>query len=291
MQDVLNKFISDYTGKQGVGTTPENTGQCVGLIQVWLKLIYPNAPYIWGHAKDLFANASDSHYVKIKNTPSGVPMFGDVITWNSNLGGGFGHTAVVISADLNKVTVFEQNTNPKAPHVATYNYNNVIGWFRPKDPVISSEKMATITQKELDQLRMDRDTHYNDLQKALKEADENRKARDSHWNDLTKARETIDSLNWFVKDKDSKLTTLQNDLSEKDKQLLGKTQTIESLTEQAKKLVETQKLLEQAETARTQCLNAQESQNRQIAQLRNSSYTTADTKVLMQEIVKRLFRK
>lgn len=35
-----------------------------------------------------------------------------------------------------------------------------------KNPEVTTEPMAKITQKELDQIRADRDTHYNDLQKA-----------------------------------------------------------------------------------------------------------------------------
>ena len=54
----LQSFIAQYTGIANVGDTPQNKGQCVGLIEVWLDLF--NLNHIWGNAADLLSNADPS---------------------------------------------------------------------------------------------------------------------------------------------------------------------------------------------------------------------------------------
>jgi hypothetical protein len=132
----FQEFLNKYNGQTTVGNTPENTGECVGLISVWLDNL--GTPHVWGHARDLINNCDKSAYEVEYNTPTGVPKKGDVIVWSSAMGGGYGHTAISTgSGDTTKFEVFEQN-NPTGSncHLRTYpNYNNVIGWFRPKTPV------------------------------------------------------------------------------------------------------------------------------------------------------------
>jgi len=151
----FQEFLNRYNGQMNVGNTPENKGQCVGLIQVWLANLL--LPHVWGHAKDLLANADKNVYEVIYNTPIGVPKQGDTICWNSNMGAGFGHTAIVVKADVNTFEVFEQN-NPIGSncHLRTFlNYNNVQGWMRKKEvaPVESipllKQKIADLQQTEI----------------------------------------------------------------------------------------------------------------------------------------------
>lgn len=79
-------------------------------------------------------NGNASHYNRHPQSttdPNSVPRPGDIIVWNRNMGGGYGHVAVVLKANWDTVTVLEQN--PGAAHVTTYkNYANVLGWLRPK---------------------------------------------------------------------------------------------------------------------------------------------------------------
>ena len=97
-------------GKGNIGNTPENKGQCVGLAFAWILNLRQS--HFYGHAKDLYANAPSSEYTKIKNSQV-LTRAGDIIVWNSSMGGGFGHIAVVIgsSKTSDSFTVFEQN-NP-----------------------------------------------------------------------------------------------------------------------------------------------------------------------------------
>lgn len=129
----FQEFLNKYNGQTKVGNTPENTGECVGLVAVWIDNL--GTPHVWGHARDLINNCDKSAYEVEYNTPTGVPKKGDIVVWSSAMGGGYGHTAISTgSGDTVKFEVFEQN-NPTGSncHLRTYpNYNNVIGWFRPK---------------------------------------------------------------------------------------------------------------------------------------------------------------
>lgn len=126
----LSGFIAKYTNQAAVGDTDANKGECVGLVEVWTDNL--GLPHDWGNAKDLLANAPRDAYQVILNNPKDLnqfPLSGDVLCLNWGL---YGHTGVVISADGNTYTLFEQN-NPlgSTPHIVHHlNYNGVIGWMR-----------------------------------------------------------------------------------------------------------------------------------------------------------------
>ena len=103
----LATFISQYLGKANTGDTPQNRGQCVGLIEAWLDA--NGKPHIWGNAADLIANADPKVYKKVTNIPTNNPPPGAIVCWNSTWGGGAGHTAIVVASNVNLLVVFEQN--------------------------------------------------------------------------------------------------------------------------------------------------------------------------------------
>lgn len=158
-------FFNLYNGKSGVGNTPENKGQCVGLVSLWMDTF--GIPHVWGHAKDLYNNAPEEHFVKIPNTPEAIPQEGDIMVWSGGYNGTYGHTGIAHGkADINKFDCFEQN-DPLGSncHIKNYNYSYVIGWLRPK---AQQEPMITMTLKEADAIRLRRDELYNETLK-LKE--------------------------------------------------------------------------------------------------------------------------
>jgi len=124
----LATFISQYLGKANTGDTPQNAGQCVGLVEAWLDA--NKAPHVWGNAVDLLANADPKFYKRVSNIPTNFPPPGAIVCWRGTWGGGYGHTAIVVAANVNLLVVFEQN-NPigGAPVVATHNYSGVQGWL------------------------------------------------------------------------------------------------------------------------------------------------------------------
>ena len=125
----LSMFIRKYLGVASTGDTPGNQGQCVGLIENWLDA--NGKPHVPGNAADLLANAPKSFYTLTLNSPANYPPVGAVVCWGPSWGGGFGHTAIVVASNVNKLVVFEQNNPTGAPPlVATHDYSGVVGWIR-----------------------------------------------------------------------------------------------------------------------------------------------------------------
>lgn len=61
-------------------------------------------------AKDIpFKNDFKGKAVVHQNTPEFLALPGDLVVWGKNYGAGFGHVAWVVEADLNYITVIEQN--------------------------------------------------------------------------------------------------------------------------------------------------------------------------------------
>jgi surface antigen len=109
--------------------------QCVDLTQFYNKAIGNNTPF-WGNAKDIFTQAG-SFYTQVNNTPTGVPVKGDVIVWNGNkpFTGGNGHVAIASGVgDINTFQAWSQN-DPTGSKIIlkTYNYDYVSGWLHPKN--------------------------------------------------------------------------------------------------------------------------------------------------------------
>lgn len=124
----LLPFVQKYLGAQNTGNTPQNKGQCVGLIEVWTMA--NGKPHIIGNAVDLLRNADPNAYSVVENTPTNVPPSGAVVCWNGTWGNGYGHTAVVVAATVDYLVTFEQNDPEGSPPiVATHSYAGVQGWL------------------------------------------------------------------------------------------------------------------------------------------------------------------
>ena len=265
MQDKLNEFIKQYNGVPNVGDTPENMGQCVGLIEKYLDYLGLNTPHLWGNAKDLLANADKTKLDVITNTPTGFPLPGDIMVFDETWGAGFGHTGVVVKADVNSFDLFEQNnpagSAPKILHHDHYvNANNkgVIGWLHPKQQLsVPTEPMATITQAELDDITKARNKNWDDLQLALADA--------------KSKQETVVSLNSIIKDKNTSIAGLQGQVSTLTTQVSTCQSTENTLKDQAIKVPGLQEQINQLnfdlQSARDNNATAQ----RVIAQLRSEN--------------------
>lgn len=128
MASSLLSFVQQYLGKASTGNTPENRGQCVGLVEVWLAA--NGKPHIVGNAVDLLQNADPKAYTVTRNGPTNFPPAGAVVCWDGSWGGGYGHTAIVLAASPMQLVVFEQNDpDGAAPLVATHSYAGVAGWM------------------------------------------------------------------------------------------------------------------------------------------------------------------
>lgn len=139
-----NKFNGqgvDFDGAYGV--------QCMDLYQRYNKDVVgaPSVPAdpaykVWAENKYPL-----DFYTKIENTPTGVPLQGDVVVWKPGLNGGYGHIAIFDNGNVNIFTSFDQNFQIKNAHLQSHNYNYVYGWLRPKvtknwDQVVDRMKAA-----------------------------------------------------------------------------------------------------------------------------------------------------
>lgn len=106
----------------------------------WVDTIRP------ANAKDAYARANPDYFEKL---PANTPVqAGDIPVWNGNVGGGYGHIAVVTKPVGGGFEVVQQDgfTSTRPAHLATwYTRNNVIGILRPKG---QEESMATLTNLE-----------------------------------------------------------------------------------------------------------------------------------------------
>lgn len=161
-------FKAKYAGK-GIDFDGYYGFQCMDLIEQYNQEVV-NAPRLGGNAADVWDNYPKDFYNRIENTPSGVPEQGDIVIWNRNAGGGFGHAAIFDSGDVSKFQSLDQNWPiGSVTHLQDHSYTNVLGWLHPKK---ETEPAADITQRELDEIRKARDDHWNDLQNEIKKNEE-----------------------------------------------------------------------------------------------------------------------
>lgn len=149
MEELLQQLITNTTGKTGVGDTSANTGECVGLCEIWLDMLGLNTNHLYGNAIDLPTNANPTLFSVITNTADNFPVPGDIAVLGQPYGETIvngvttylGHCGVVISADVNSMTLLEQNDpDGSTPHQQTYNYSaQNIKWLHPiKIPATSA---------------------------------------------------------------------------------------------------------------------------------------------------------
>jgi CHAP domain len=156
MSITLQQFIQKYNG------TNQDfdggwSGQCVDLARMWAEegwgiktnVVYPANPNIGGavHAYTDYPNSlinGNTKIQRIENSVNNFPVSGDIIIWNRNKGGGFGHIAVIKEADINSFTVVEQNNGngdgygkDDAIKITKYpDYTDVLGWLNnPEEDV------------------------------------------------------------------------------------------------------------------------------------------------------------
>ena len=146
INDIINQYLGSRVDGDGYPVGAEY--QCTDWVARFIKEttgLNTTGMRISGGAKDIFQDWPNSFVRRewntqaIANSVNNFPQPGDIVAWNGNMGGGFGHTAVCESANVNSFTVIEQNggigrgngQGTDAIRRFTYpNYNNVLGWVR-----------------------------------------------------------------------------------------------------------------------------------------------------------------
>jgi hypothetical protein len=158
----LQEFIDKYNGKFiDLDGYPKGAAyQCWDLAQEWFNQIgldywlickwSGGVKDIWEHRNELF---DVNEWEFEQNEYHTIPKPGDVVVFDGRFGGGYGHIAIVIKADINTLTVFEQNAglgigggSGDQCKITTYpNYRGVYGFIRKRG------KSQNITKPEQEQ--------------------------------------------------------------------------------------------------------------------------------------------
>lgn len=145
MKEKFEKFFNKYNGKPCEVNDPSNLNQCFDLAYAWCdELGVPRDAIRHLYASEIYSKPNDitvKHFEFIPNTPLAIPHIGDVVVFK---GGVAGHVSIATGqGDTNTFESFDQNwntdPNDKANKciVITHAYDNVLGFLRFRQPVVS----------------------------------------------------------------------------------------------------------------------------------------------------------
>lgn len=137
---ILQDFITKYTGKK-IDFDGSFGAQCMDLYRFYVKEVWgvKQTPGVIG-AYQVFGSLPAG----FDKFTTGTPQVGDVITWSEKQVK-FGHIAIVTEVNAFGFKCFEQNAPiGGACRIGSYNYKNIIGWFRPKQSLNKTFMKITI---------------------------------------------------------------------------------------------------------------------------------------------------
>ena len=144
----LAEFTAKYTGQtvSFIGCPTDSCmavphqylTECFGLTDP-LLLAEPTAAQVWTNFTN---NPASQYFTPIANTPTGFPSAGDIIIFAPNNPHSgtteAGHIAVVVTADVNQFTCFEQDypfgsTAHVGTHIFAPDGKDILGWLTAKE--------------------------------------------------------------------------------------------------------------------------------------------------------------
>jgi hypothetical protein len=207
-------------------------------------------------AYQVYTEASSNtlqYFTLVANTPTGIPPAGALVVFDQSVGPA-GHICVANGiGDTNTFTSTDQNWNGHAyVETVTHSYTGVLGWLvpplRPTTPTTPTPIDETTLQTNLDACL----AQHTELVTQLDQANT-----------------TITNLNTASSSKDTQIAKLDAEVSSLKSQVDSANQALDAKTKLADTLPSLQAQLQQAENDRTLALNASETQNRSIAQLKS----------------------
>lgn len=132
------KSLQEWMG-QVFGHTIDLDNQsydCVDVSKSWAEYLTGKGwqtSLSWGNAKDLYNNTGSTYWEHLPNGNAAKP--GDIVVMSGAIGGGYGHTGVVVEVSGNNIVIYQQNTFTQQPvYKGTYGmYQSFItGYLRPK---------------------------------------------------------------------------------------------------------------------------------------------------------------
>lgn len=139
IQEVINRYLG-----KSLGYPNQNSylGECLSSVKWYIKNYFginPPASGVngaYGYWTN-FPAPLGQVFNKVVNSPTNMPKPGDIMIWNTKVGGGAGHIAVVIDANVNSFRSLDQNWGSRTIKIITHNYTNVYGWLTPKEAQVA----------------------------------------------------------------------------------------------------------------------------------------------------------
>lgn len=157
MENKFSQFRDNILGQFVEVSYKPAIYQCMDLAYLWVFCLgFPKETIQNGYAYQVWTNPkpiSREYFDFISNTPDAIPQAGDLVVWNSNVGGGAGHISIATgSGGLERFESLDQNW-PVNSEVAIrrHDYINVLGWLRPKKEKLG-ETLVITDQTKIPQL-------------------------------------------------------------------------------------------------------------------------------------------
>ena len=165
----IDKFIKEKSGKTLGFPSGQYVGECLSLVKIYIQErfdIYPPASgcdaarCYWTK----FPHPLGTVLKKVPNLPDLIPLKGWIPVWSKEAGGGYGHTGIVVEADVNKFTSLDQNWNGRQAHLVVHNYDNVLGFLVPiKEEVKMAETPLEACERNKTKFWGERDVFHRAL--------------------------------------------------------------------------------------------------------------------------------
>lgn len=136
--DKWNNVGCDFDGVYGF--------QCVDVFKQFNKDVVGGLN-VNGNAIDYWTTYPTGFYSKVANTPTGVPIEGDVMIWGKTLGQ-YGHIAIFHTGNADKFVSFDQNYPlGSVCHFQSHDYKGVLGWLHPNKLPAETPTADPVTDK------------------------------------------------------------------------------------------------------------------------------------------------
>lgn len=135
LQDFINKYLGQT---KGYPDDSQYLGQCLSIVKLYIKEVFGIMPppsgtnSAYGYWSN-FPDPLDTVFERVLNTTDLIPEYGWIAIWKPWTGNTYGHIAIV-DKDCTQTVLknIAQNWTSKVFQRESQNYNNVIGFLKPK---------------------------------------------------------------------------------------------------------------------------------------------------------------
>lgn len=138
----LEQFLEKYLGQSKGYPEGKFIGECLSIVKLYIQECFSVIPppsgtnSAYGYWSN-FPNPLGTKFEKIENTDTLVPQKGWIVIWKPWESNQYGHIAIIKDANLDTFNSYDQNWGTKIFKEINHNYDNVIGFLKPKESIIS----------------------------------------------------------------------------------------------------------------------------------------------------------